>query len=647
MTLKLTKHFILFILLSYSLNAQLYKTHKWDEKPSFYQLSEQESSLASIAIKEKYLIQYFKQPLVNYIRLFETKHSIIRVNSEKGIKTHNRVYIPMRGVQKLINIKARVLTEDGKIINLTKSNIKELDNVEGYGSYKIFALEGVVKNSQVEFIYTVENKLSSVGAIVVQKDYDVKEAEVIIRKPASLKCDIQPYNGFPRFSETIVEGNRKAFTAVALDVPAMIDEKSAAPDANRMKIAYVVRPKMSNDMWQGLKTSLVNNYVYAKSRKLKGFIEEFEVYQEQQTDNTNFINQMASFIHSRINLVKGSQQDLNSLNAILVSKQASHQGVVKVFTALLNHYNVDYQLVLSSNRFRHRFDRHFYSAFNLQELLLYFPEEDKFLVPSNENSRLDYAPSSYISNDAVFITSEDYDFAPLNVPSSEHTKTIRDFTLSINEDLEAVVTCKQQLTGYKAKMVRGAYKYFKKEDINRFKSIFATSGIEDVNYSDFEISNEALHFITDNTPLEMNWTYTAPSLVEEVGNDIIFNVGKVIGTQAEFYQEEKRVNPVELDFPNIYNYYFEIEIPEGYTVAGLEEFNIDKKVIPDNSMGCFFTSTTAIKDNKIVIKVTEQYDDLNMELSYYEGYKDVVNAAFDFSQLSLIFEKQTTTELNR
>ncbi|RKN80261.1 DUF3857 domain-containing protein [Ulvibacterium marinum] len=632
------KLFILFVLFSSNLYTQLYKSHDWEVNPVYHEIDSEDETLSSVAIKEKYLIQYYKPVLGNAYKLFETKHSIIRVNTEKGVKRHNRVYIPIRNIRRVVDIKARVLTKDGKVKLLNKTNIKELKNVKNYGNFKIFAMEGVTKNSQLEFIYTLERQISSVGSVVVQKDYKVKKAEVILRRPTSLISEIKPYNGFPEFTRKVVEGNKKAYTATVNNIPAMIDEESATPDANRMKVSYVVRGTNGNGMWENLKNVLQRNYIKIKSRKIKTLVADFEKYKAD--DDNGIINTISNYVHNRYHIVRGNTPEYDDLSTIIAKKQATEQGIVKVYTALFNHYGISYELVLTSNRYHHKFDESFYSSFNLQELLIYFPENEKYIVPSHVNSRLDYAPLEYISNTGFFVTDHNYRFEEIAIPPVEHTQTIRNFTLAINEHKVGWVQCQQKLSGYKASNMRGAHKYFSKEDYNEFKNITATSGIEDAEIIKFDVANENLELITDNTTFEINWTYTAESLVEEIGDDdLLFNIGRVIGTQIEFYQEVDRVNPVEIRFPNTYNYHFEITIPKGYRPSGMESLEINEKVMIDGIEACSFISSYEVQHDKIIIEASEAYRLLKMNLGHYEAYKKVVNSAFDFSKKSILFEK--------
>lgn len=642
----LFKTTIVLLFIIQNLNAQLYKSHDWDKNPTFYKLNEKDQKLPSVAIKEKYIIQYYMPSiLTKNIKLFETTHSIIRVNTKKGIELHNKVYIPTYNVVKIIDIKARVITPDGKIKILDKNNIKEIKNVKNYGNFKIFAIEGVTKNSQLEYIYTLQKNLSSVGTVIAQKKYKVNECEIIIRRTVGVKIKVKSYNGFVTLQNEKVEGNKVAFRGVTKNIPAMIDEESATPDANRMKVSYFARPKgyFVDDtiLWNNLENNLRNGYVTFKPKKYKVLVEDFKKYSNKNiTTDAEKINLVCDYIHHNFQIMRERNETYNQLKNIIRSKQATEMGIIKVYSLLFNSLDIPFELVLTSNRFRHKFDSRFYSNLNIQEVLFYFPSEKKYIEPTYVNTYLDYAPYEYLNNEGLFISKSSRNFKLIETPPVQHTITNRKYFIKINTEIPlASVECNQKLSGYKGVNNRGAYKYFKKKDLSVFKNNTAAAGIDDVEFKSFTVKNEELINATKNIPFELNYTYSAESLIEEVGSNLILNIGKVIGPQNEFYQEVERVNPIEIRFPNEYQYTFTIEIPKGYKAVGLDIFKVSKIVGINGAEACKFISDYKIIDNKIIINATESYKVLKMSKDYYDGYKDVVNSAYDLSKKSILFEK--------
>lgn len=639
--------FLFFI--EFSVFAQLYKDHNWEEKSVFYELSTKDAALSSVAIKEKHLIQYHSNILGNNVRLYQTYHTIIRVNNEKGINEQSKVYIPMRNVIKLLDIKARVTDRNGNIKTLDIDNIKEVKNVEDYGNFKIFAIEGLTKDSQLEYIYTVEKELSSLGTVLIQKNYQVNEAEVILRGTVGYRIKHKTYNGFPELNEEVVEGDKTAYRSVGKNIPAMIDESHAAYNANRMKVTYYAKSNSlfveDNMQWFHLENNLRYNYVTFNANKFKDLTKDFSNFTagKDLSNNQLKINAVCDYIHQNFQILRNVTNEGEDINKDIKSKQASEYGIVKIYNILFTYLEIPYELALTSNRFNHKFDKDFFTNLNLQELLIYFPTENKYIDPIDVLTYLDFAPKENIGNEALYINKNDSRFGPISVPSMDQTKTIKHYIISWNDNNSKIfVSSSEKLTGYRASNMRGAYRYFKmNNDLSEFKKNTASSIINDLNISKFEVVDEALNNATENKPFEIKFEYSSKSIIETIGNDLMLNVGKVMGSQSELYQEVTRVNPVEIDYLNEYNHQFTIKIPQGYKPVNLSDFVINKVYKSDtDQLICQFVSNYKWEGDEVVIKITESYNQLIMPVDFYEKYRDVINAAFDFSNKSLLFQKE-------
>lgn len=636
------KKIIFLFVLATSLNstAQLYKSHDWEKVPIFYDLEEENQNLASIAIKEKHLIQYYK-PLIGELALYKTEHSIVRVNNEKGIQKHNRVYIPMSGVLKVIDIKARVVHKDGKIINLNKNNIKELKDVKGYGGFKIFAIEGVEKNTQIEYIYTLRKRPSSLGNITIQKKYKIKNAEVIIRKPFFLNTEVKSYNNFPPLIKKKVPGNKVAYTAIEKNIDAMIEETSSTSVANKMKVVYLIQSNSSSTdyQWSNFSLSIRNNFIKIKPKKHKNLIKDFQKV-KTKFNKDSLITEISEFVRDNYTINKGGSP-FEELKSIYKRKSASETSILKVYSCLFNYYEIPYEVVLTSNRYYNKFDKYFFSNSNLGFVMFYFPENKKYYCPSENKHNLGFPPSRFSNNDGIFVTNKSYYFKKIELPNIEYT--VLDRKMNVNLNLEENLTNVKgiyKISGYRAMNSRMAYNYFKKEDLEKFKKMEAASNIEDVTFNEFSVKNKETNLGINNVPFIINYNYSSEELLEESGNNFIFNIGKLIGRQTELFQEEKRVNPVELAYPNEYKYVISIKIPKDYIPKNLDKLNTVSTFKIYNELGAEFSSLYTYENNIINIFISEKYAKTNMAVSYYPKYKEVVNAAYNFSKKVILLEKR-------
>lgn len=140
-----------------------------------------------------------------------------------------------------------------------------------------------------------------------------------------------------------------------------------------------------------------------------------------------------------------------------------------------------------------------------------------------------------------------------------------------------------------------------------------------------------------NKPFISKSVITSESLIEEAGDSYIFQLGKVIGTQSELYQEKERVNPIEMTYPNQYDYTITVNIPDGYTVEGLESIKIHKAYYDVKGVNTAkFESNYSLEGKKLIITIQEFYKTNEFDLPKYEEFRAVINAASDFNKTSIL-----------
>src|SRR5690606_36350864 len=93
------------------------------------------------------------------------------------------------------------------------------------------------------------------------------------------------------------------------------------------------------------------------------------------------------------------------------------------------------------------------------------------------------------------------------------------------------------------------------------------------------------------------------ALIKKAVPNYILEVDKLIVGQVDLSDEErKRTENVHMNYPRSYNYNITLNIPEGYSVSGLDKLN--KSV--DNKIGAFI-STASMSGNQLIITSTKQY----------------------------------------
>jgi len=634
-----------FILLIASTNcfAQYYKTYDWNESPKLHELTENELKESSVGVLEKYIVEYKKGLFSDNLTSFETTHTITRVNNDKGIGRHNTVYIPMYGVKKMIDIKARTINAEGIVTLLNKDDIKEVNNVEEYGDFKIFAIEGVEKNSEIEVLYTVEKAYNMHGTETIQSDYLIKKAQFLFIT-GDLNSKIKVYRTETAFEIITIDGkNAKLLTLT--NIPAMIEEEYATPNANKIAVVFQCFPQGQNirqDMfWNNIVTNVGGKFFPEKvSLLVKNDIENITKNHQNLTafEKASLID---NFVKSNFTIVKNNNAELTDLEYIIKNRTSSDYGIMNVYAHYLKALDVEYEIVITANRFNLKFDPDFYTPNMLRNFLIYLPTEEKYIAPDRIEYRVGEAPANILGNYGLYITeSFEYYFSKIIQSDPNYSRIVRNTDITFDEDLASVILNQyQEHLGHWAITSKAILSLSTEQGIKDYEDYLTTTGIEDKIVENFETENADMNSLEYNLPFITRCTITSESLLEEAGDSYIFQVGKVIGTQSELYQETERVNPIEMQFPNQYDYDIKIHIPNGYIAEGLEVLNIDKsfKSVTGEKI-CKFESSYKLEGNIIVITIQEFYKSNEYNVNRYDEFRSVINAASDFNKTSILFK---------
>jgi len=196
-----------------------------------------------------------------------------------------------------------------------------------------------------------------------------------------------------------------------------------------------------------------------------------------------------------------------------------------------------------------------------------------------------------------------------------------------------VVKKEATATGYRGAIERNQLNYFKtlkeeKETQDFYKDLLM--GKEEVKISNVIIENENFDANYTNTPLKVSAdiSFTAES-VEEAGNLLVINIGKVIGSQSNLYQEETRSRDLDFYMTKKYQHKIIFTIPEGFSVESYESLVYDKKMQTPNET-TFFVSSVVQQGNQLIITTEESYSKIHFSKEQYQEFRMVYNASADF-----------------
>jgi hypothetical protein len=154
-------------------------------------------------------------------------------------------------------------------------------------------------------------------------------------------------------------------------------------------------------------------------------------------------------------------------------------------------------------------------------------------------------------------------------------------------------------------------------------------------YLDFELIDNGRY--GDSAALKYKETFSLKKLISRAGKNYIFDAGKLIGDQIKLEQTEmeKRETDIWLQNARIIENNITINIPNGYTIEGLQELNMNV----DNESGAFI-STTKTEGNKLIINTKKIYKKNFDKKDVWPNYVAFLEAGYKFSQAKVVLKKK-------
>lgn len=188
-------------------------------------------------------------------------------------------------------------------------------------------------------------------------------------------------------------------------------------------------------------------------------------------------------------------------------------------------------------------------------------------------------------------------------------------------------------TKYKKEMNALKEKYLDKFK-ERFKERTASEYSLELEDHSYKILSNGRFGVDDPLIFEESFT-VKDGLVSKAGKNFIVNIGKLIGGQVEITDKNRlRENNIYMKYARTFNNEIVVEIPEGYTVAGLDKLN--KRV--ENATGGFI-SNAILEGNKLTITTSKMYKKTYIPANQWNNVIAFLESAYNFSQEKILIKK--------
>jgi len=647
--------FSLLAILSTSLffaQEYTFKNYDWNEKATAFEIPEKYKNEKEVILDRTSKIEFVVAG--KSAKQYQLLHEKIYINSDDAIERNNKIYIPFNLNESVLINKARVILKNGTIINLDKKDIKEDVDQEKGMKYNYFAVNGLEKGAVIEKIYVLEESPEFTGqTIKMQDEYPIANLNFELIYPNYLIFKTKSYNGLsePTIDEKKVE-NATVLTVSEKDIPALDNDEQYSNWALQLKL---FRYKLDENQLSGGRN--LNSFKEFSTTLYERLNPELDKKQQKSLDDfcasipkSDDLQEQIWNIENKIKKSIAYDRYIDTkenLSAVIETKQANQTDILKIYLAVFKNFKIENNMVFTSNRYKIPFDKDFESFENLSELLFYFPSINKYLTPTEIQYRIPLFPPTIANNNGLFIKEKTFagvkvgigEINFIEIPGSDITHDIMNITVDFTQDIEnPLITSNLAFGGYSGLGFQPLKDFASAEQYKTILKSIAENYTVETEYKTLTTENDGTEFI-GKKPFVLNVTFEGKDLTKKAGENYLFSVGETIGKQMEFYQENKRTLPVEIDYPHYYTRKIKILLPKGASVKNLDKFTMDFKTQINGKTEAAFISKYTKKGDEILVENSEYYNIINYPLNKFEDYKDVINAAADFNKIVIIVTK--------
>ena len=636
--------FLRFLLIVLSVNSfsQSYLNINWDDKTGDLKTSNHDLQ----GIFSNHYVEYFNSKFSDEVYIYETHHMKTKINKITD-DSNNDIFISKINVSEIVDVKSKIINDDTTATYGFEEMKKMIDKSTSSENYNYYKIPGIKEQDIVEVIYTVKRDFNFNGNKIIEESYPILSSKFILIEN-DFKSNIKIYNSFNSFVEDTLIDGKKSKIINFKNLDATSNEQYSTPIANKIKVSYQCyenREDVSQtEYWNNLVQNLRELFFPSSINPIA-----IDLFNEIQKNNISIpkneisiSNKIDEYIKNNFIISDDDDPNLNEISYIFDNKISNDFSIIQVYTNLLKAAKVDYEVAISCNRYFLKFDPELFDPNQLREFVIYLPKSEKYISPNRIEYRVSEAPDDLLGNYGVFIDKNlDYYFSEITQSDKNFSEIKKKIEIYIPKNLKKLkIKENRSFSGYWAIMNRNYVSLSENEETDFLIDYFTINGLNNKKVTNYNIKNFDISNNSYNNPLRINSTITTTELVEEVDGLVYLKVGKVIGLQSNLFDDNKRINEIEINFPNSYEYQIEVEIPKGYRVSDYSELNKAKEFLSvDGSISAKFNSKATLNNNKINIVINEFYKNLRYDKGRYQEFREVINAAAKFYESTVILEE--------
>ncbi|MCG8700389.1 MAG: DUF3857 domain-containing protein, partial [Bacteroidales bacterium] len=577
--------------------------------------------------------------------------------SEEEVERNNRQFFPISNSSMLVKAKIRVINPDKKVIELDESKILTAVDENTNHHFKYFALEGLEPGSIIDYYYVVQKRPDYTGSRrFFQDEYKIKKFEFDLYCSDHLKFEFKTYNDSTKVSFDSIDNEKVRYSYHIESINPLKEEEQALYTVLLKQFVFKLSKNLSSGANDFSSFKLVSDNLHSRyfakadkkgMKSLDKFLKDVKISDEMAADEK--IRTIENHVKSNINIVENPDPQFDAIASIIKLKSASEMGITRLLMLSFMHFNIDVQLVFTCDRTSRIFDKEFESYHVLTDILLYFPETDKYTAPDKFEYRYGVIPEEFTNTNGLFIEEKVVNGYKRGEGKVRFIEPLPYSMSYVNHDVVATIDPDfESVTIDNTNSYMGYYATYTQPYFNLFNDEFKEQFIRDVVLHGFEEQAEIIEWSVENDdanlvgkePFIQKTKIKVNNMIDKAGNKYLFKVGLLIGPQVELYSEEERRLPVSDNYKRMFDRNLVIHIPEGYKVNNVEDLKVYADYVKDDKTILLFDTQYTIDGQTITVKLHEFYDQVDYTLDEYPAYRKVVNSASDFNKVVLVIEKE-------
>ncbi|WP_462317464.1 DUF3857 domain-containing protein [Marinilabilia sp.] len=623
----------------------------WEKEPGFSEIPEKYQGENVVGINDDETLNLYYNEEGN-LEAVHVLHRKFRLNNDQSINKFNKISFSMSDVIELMDIGARAIKPDGKVVEFDEENIKEVKDDEEGDAYRIFAIDGIELGDDVEYYLVRRMEPSNFGRAYFQFGYPLLSASFELVSPPNLVYDVKGYNGFPDGTHEILEDERNRFYCEKKNIRLIKEEKFSFLNPRKARVEYRIDYNYASGRSQILTWDDAAQRIY-ENTYLNIDDKDFEDWVEAVGEVTGNAKEKAvqieEYLKSNVFIQEYHIPEFSDLAFVLENKVTSDRGIVKLYANLFREYGIEHQLVLTSDRSKIKFDGDFQSWNYLNDYLIYLPNLDTYIDPNNIAFRMGCISGTLSATDGLFIEPVkigDFESAIGKIkyiPPSKHEANYHNMDINISVDVNKNIVNVETFQGLKGLSGGFMKHYYKMMDEERKQQVlrdFLAADVPKSEINTLEVVEKCGHRYMKDAQFIIHSEVNTPAFLELAGNKLLLSLGLSIGPQAEMYFEKDRKARVENGFNRSYYREITLKVPDGYKIANPEASVIKFAEKEGDEVIFLFDSDFTYEGDTYKVIIDEFYNRVFASKDQFGGFKDVVNAAADFNKVVLVLEKE-------